>query len=225
MTKYFDVSPMPNQTIATGTSAMAGIGRHSDSSGLSIRLKKVTREVRRPATSPRTTPATNPTAARPSETWRSLNSTPPSSISSAAERTSGGAGKNTGLTISSAEMAHQMPMKAAKETAVAAIRRPSMELSMGRLLRGTALDGQLVAEPVRAVDQILEVERAAVGAEGQALDPEDWCCFIDAEKGCRLAGRRDGFDGELRTAEVDREVVLDDEEDVARGQVLGREAT
>ena len=88
-----------------------------------------------------------------------------------------------------------------------------------------ALDGQLVAEPIRAIDQVLEVERAAVGAEGQALDPEHRCSFVDAEQGRRLAGGRDGFDGELRAAEVDGEVVLDDEEDVARGQVLDREAT
>src|SRR5581483_459906 len=217
MTKYFDVSPMPNQTMATGTSAMAGIGRHSDSSGLSIRLKKAIREVRRPVRSPRTTPATKPMAARPSDTWRSLNRTPPSSISSAAERTSGGAGKNTGLTISRAEMAHQMPMNAAKETTVAAMRRPNMgpsrRLSMGRLLPGTALDGQLVAEPVRAIDQVLEVDWAAVGAEGQALDPEHRCCLIDAEESRRLTGGCDGFDGELRATEIDGEVVLDDEED------------
>jgi hypothetical protein len=62
ITKNFDGSPIPNHTIASGTSAIAGIGRSSDRNGFSAKPKIRVRAVRRPTATPSVDPIANPTA-------------------------------------------------------------------------------------------------------------------------------------------------------------------
>jgi len=84
---------MPNHTIATGTSAIAGIGRITVRNGLSSQRNGLVRPVSRPTDTPSTAPRPKPIAARESEARRSCSSVPLRYNSTAASHTLQGGGK------------------------------------------------------------------------------------------------------------------------------------
>ena len=70
MVAYFDASPMPNQTMNSGSSAIFGIGNSAETSGSAVARASVDRPIARPTATPALAPSAQPTARRRSEAAR-----------------------------------------------------------------------------------------------------------------------------------------------------------
>lgn len=99
MTKYLARSPMPNQTVATGTSAMAGMGRNSRIIGERMNSTGFRRPVSSPTITPAIPPSTKPTTVLVRLKRKSVNSTPASSRLRPAWNVSSGDGKRRRDTV------------------------------------------------------------------------------------------------------------------------------
>jgi hypothetical protein len=91
-------------------------------------------------------------------------------------------------------------------------------------LCGTAFDSQAVLKCVAPVVQVFEVERLASGGARQPLNAQHRRALFNMEEPGEQLIRGRGLDLQLRFAEGDGVVVLDDREDVARGEIFLREA-
>ncbi|MNN49444.1 hypothetical protein D3C81_1639700 [compost metagenome] len=81
------------------------------------------------------------------------------------------------------------------------------------------VDTQAVLEGIAAVVEVFEIQRGAIGRMGQALDAHDGAAFLDPQ--CLGQGGigEHRVDGEIRMAEGNAAVVLEDQENVAGDQV------